>query len=99
MQQKETNFKKIFLKYMQQKYGPLIWLKKFQEVGRRGIPDCIGCVNGKFFAVELKTDEGRLDPLQSVTLNEIRESGGKVWILRPANFNNFKKEFEDFISI
>ena len=56
---------------------PIWWVKNHGEsMVRRGIPDIIACVNGKFAAFELKSDTGKLTPLQNFTLKSIREVGG-----------------------
>jgi hypothetical protein len=55
---------------------------KTQEVGRRGVPDVLICLNGRFVALELKTDKTLKVPknlddytLQDLTLKYIRERG------------------------
>jgi VRR-NUC domain len=46
--------------------------------GAVGIPDLVGCREGRMFAVEVKAPgkEGRLTPLQRLTLDAIAASGG-----------------------
>lgn len=49
---------------------------------RRGIPDIIGCVNGRFVALELKLKKAKEDPsresLQRHELKKIKEAGAPV---------------------
>lgn len=45
----------------------------FQEVG---IPDLLCCIRGRFVAVEVKTPEGKLSPLQERNLDRIANAGG-----------------------
>jgi hypothetical protein len=59
---------------------------KTQERGRRGVPDIIGCLNGRFFALELKTDEGELDELQLNRLKKIRSADGFAIVTAPATW-------------
>lgn len=57
---------------------------------RSGIPDLLCCVNGKFTAVELKTDTGRVSELQKYNIDRIIKSGGTALVLRPSDFESFK---------
>ena len=72
------------------------WYVKFFANGytRRGIPDILACVNGIFVAIEVKTDTGKISPLQSREINAIRECGGMAFILRPEHFDTFKTIIE-----
>ena len=64
------------------------WFVKIQMVARRGIPDLILCINGRFFAIELKLDTTDLYPLQELTLNEIARSNGFSFVANPKNWAN-----------
>ena len=44
--------------------------------GTAGIPDIIACVEGRFYAFEVKQPGGRLSRLQEVTLKKIEAAGG-----------------------
>lgn len=59
---------------------------KVQQVSKSGTPDILMCLNGLFVAIELKTDKGRLSPLQEYNLNKIAESGGIALVMAPKNF-------------
>lgn len=54
------------------------WHKTHGGPFQRGLPDIIGCVKGRFIAVELKAPgrEGRVTKLQMHILNQIHNSGG-----------------------
>lgn len=41
-----------------------------------GIPDLIGCYDGKFFAIELKVKKNKPTPLQAQRLLMIENAGG-----------------------
>lgn len=44
--------------------------------GTAGIPDIIACMDGRFYAFEVKQPGGRLSRLQDVTLKKIEAAGG-----------------------
>ena len=54
-------------------YWVKIWGGPFQVAGT---PDLLGCVDGCFFAFEVKTKTGRPSQLQLHTLDLIRQQGG-----------------------
>lgn len=66
------------------------WFFKTHEIARRGIPDIILSVRGRFVALELKVDSG-LDELQIYTLKKIEESGGLQWVVTPINWKHILK--------
>ena len=47
-----------------------------------GDPDLIACVRGRFLAIEGKTYEGTLRPLQEMRKEQIEKSGGTYLIAR-----------------
>jgi len=51
--------------------------------GVSGIPDFVGCCNGKFFAVECKAYGGKLTLAQEVNLRKIVACGGKTMTVYP----------------
>lgn len=67
-----------------------VWFYKTSEIARRGIPDIIGCIRGKFFALEIKTELGKLDLLQDHTLILIKASGGFGAVVRPSNWSGVR---------
>lgn len=72
---------------------PNTWAEKIQQVSIRATPDILMCVSGVFVAIELKTDEGVLDPLQKYKLEKIAVSGGIAMIITPSNW----EESYDFL--
>ena len=44
--------------------------------GTAGIPDVICCLDGRFFAFEVKTPDGRVTKLQERTIHKIKVAGG-----------------------
>ena len=66
---------------------PNLFCYKAQATSRRGIPDIVGCVNGLFFALELKRKGGKVAPIQRYTLDEIIRAGGFAMVVDETNWN------------
>lgn len=81
--QNETKFK-ISLRKKLDQIPYSVWFK-IQQRSIRGVPDFLGCVNGVFIALELKTDKGKLDKLQQHYLMEIAAAGGYARMVAPKN--------------
>lgn len=43
--------------------------------------DCVGCVEGQFFAVETKTKGKRLTPRQVLTMKHMQDGGATVFVI------------------
>jgi len=41
-----------------------------------GVPDILGCLKGRFFALEVKQPKAQLKKIQAYHLEKIREAGG-----------------------
>ena len=50
--------------------------------GRGGVPDIIVCADGRFVALEVKNEAGRVSKLQEFEAAAIRKSGGAVEVVR-----------------
>ena len=50
---------------------------------RKGTPDIIACINGLFYAFEIKlpTALDTVTPIQKVTIEKIKKAGGKAYII------------------
>ena len=55
-----------------------------------GIPDIIGCVQGRFIAIEVKIDGNKPTPLQVYYIGKIQECGG---FSETVTYNNKKKTY------
>lgn len=67
------------VKKLLDKYGNSVWY--FMPVqtgvgGKKGIPDFVLCVGGKFVTIETKAKGNQPTALQAFTMNEIRDAGG-----------------------
>jgi len=76
----ETKLTREILVTLRKKGG--WWCKIHGGPSQRGIPDILGCYNGKFFAFEVKTAKGKLTELQVHNLNRIHRAGGAAKVIR-----------------
>ena len=53
--------------------------------GTGGVPDSVGCYQGKFFGIECKAGRNKATPLQLKNLQEISDAGGLSWIVNEDN--------------
>ena len=48
--------------------------------GKSGVPDIVGCLNGKFFSIEVKREGKEPTPIQGRRMSEIWRAGGiAIW--------------------
>lgn len=76
---------------------PKSWWEKISQRTVHGTPDILGCVNGKFVALELKADSGRADPLQLLKIEKINKAEGYGVVVYPHNFAEVVKKLWSFI--
>ena len=62
-----------------------VWGSMFQAAG---VPDILGCCNGRFIALELKADNGIASKLQLWTIEQIKKSGGYARTVYPCDYDN-----------
>lgn len=75
---------------------PKSWWFKTQMLSLLGIPDIIGCVNGRFVAIELKKSaKDKPSALQQYVLKTIRKAGGYAKSASPENWKKIKREIEN----
>lgn len=77
--------------------GPVVHNINGQQIRKKspikGFPDLAGVFpNGKFFAIELKTDKGRLSPEQHDWITKLNLSGAMAIVLRT------KDEIREFVA-
>lgn len=61
----------------------------------RGLPDRMGCKNGRLVAIELKIDGEKPDPLQAWTLAKLKRAGAYTAVATPANWHIILQEIQD----
>lgn len=64
---------------------------------KSGVPDLLCCVNGKFIAIEVKAENGKVSDLQTYNIERIKEAGGVAVVAKPSDFNDLKKLIEDLL--
>lgn len=55
-----------------------------------GVPDLLCCINGKFVAIEVKSDSGKPSALQLANVSDIQGAGGVAMVLYPKDWDKFK---------
>lgn len=81
----ETEFQNKVIKTL--RAIPDSWWEKITQLSTRGTPDILGCLNGRFIALELKrNDLQKPEPLQLHKLNAIKKSGGLSFCVTPENW-------------
>ena len=53
--------------------------------GASGVPDIIGCINGRFFGIECKAGRGTTTALQEKNIQQIRSTGGEALVINEQN--------------
>ncbi len=87
------------IRYLWHAHGAFVWRNNTgvlkDEHGRKvrfgfnGSADVIGAApDGRFLAVECKTEVGRLSEAQERFLQRVRERGGIALVVRPADYND-----------
>lgn len=90
----EKNFENKVKKYLSD-HG--YWYIKYwagAQFTKEGIPDILACIDGKFFAIEIKAANGKPTIIQLVNLRKIRQAGGIGILLYPKDFEQFKAYIE-----
>ena len=74
------------------------WIKT-QMVSLSGVPDILGCVNGRFVALELKAswrEARKKHYLQKHVIKRIRQTGGYAEFIYPENEELIIEEIKEF---
>jgi len=58
------------------------YVRKISIANRNGTPDILGCLNGKFFGIEVKGEGNRVTQLQDYNLKKIEAAGGSAIVAR-----------------
>ena len=70
------------LRYLKTVPKCFAWKEHGGIYGTAGIPDIIACIDGKFYAFEVKTPVGKAIKLQEVTIRKILACGGTASVVR-----------------
>jgi len=82
---KENDIVKAILKYLKTVPHCFAWKEHGGMYGTAGIPDIIACIDGGFYAFEVKTDTGKTTALQDATIRKILSAGGTSMVVRSAD--------------
>ena len=92
----ETNLKNQVIDFLRQNY-PSAWFYKSADRFTSGIPDLILCIEGKFYAIELKVGGNNPTPIQEFVIRKIQGAGGRVVVCRSLNeVKQFLKQGGEF---
>lgn len=70
------------MKYLKSVPNCFAWKEHGGMYGTAGIPDIIACINGVFYAFEVKNDKGKTTALQQATIRKINNCGGHAFVVR-----------------
>jgi Holliday junction resolvase len=93
--QRETLFKERALHELRS--WPKTWVCKIQQVSKRGTPDILASIGGRFVALELKTDKGRISALQKYNLEKIEDTGAMAFVVSPKNYDSVLKTLRSLL--
>jgi len=58
--------------------------------GRSGVPDIVGCYQGKFFGIECKAGNNTPTPLQQINLDDIEKQDGIALVINEKNMHSVR---------
>lgn len=88
---KERVIVRRILEYLKTLPDCFAWKEHGGMYGTAGIPDIICCIDGRFFAFEVKNENGKATKLQEATIRKIKVAGGTAAVVRSV------EEVEDVI--
>jgi len=62
--------------------------------GRSGVPDIVGCYQGRFFGIECKAGKNTTTALQKLELEKIEKSAGIAMVVNEDNVTEIKEVFQ-----
>jgi len=78
----EKEIVSAILRYLKTVPRCFAWKEHGGMYGTAGIPDIIACIDGRFYAFEVKTPEGKTTKLQDATIRKILACGGTATVVR-----------------
>lgn len=75
----EKDIVAAILRHLKQRPRCFAWKTHGGMYGTAGIPDIIACIDGRFYAFEVKQPGGRLTRLQEATLDQLQAAGGAAF--------------------
>lgn len=65
---------------------------------KAGLPDLVCCIKGKFLAIEVKADNGKVSPLQLHEIDLIQKAGGIAFVAYPQDFDTINEFLDALIA-
>lgn len=59
--------------------------------GRSGVPDIVGCYEGRFFAIECKAGNNTATELQKREISAINRADGIAWVVNEDNIDSVSR--------
>lgn len=79
----EGKIKAAIKKYLAAQYpNSVIYFPIASKFSTSGASDIICCINGKFVAIEVKTETGKVTELQRLFIKRVIDAGGKAFVAR-----------------
>lgn len=75
----ESKIQKEILDYL---HSQGAWTVKTIQCNKAGVCDILACMDGRFIALEVKTEIGKASALQERTIKQINHAGGIAAIVR-----------------
>ena len=72
------------------KVGAYYFYPMTHGYGKSGVPDIIGCHEGKFFGIECKAGKNKPTPLQEKNLSDIKENQGIAIVINEENIEDVR---------
>lgn len=76
-------------------YGVYYFMPIGGMYSKVGVPDFIGCLNGRFVGIEAKAGKGTTTALQDRELRLIKEAGGVSLVVNENNIAELKQVLEE----
>jgi len=81
----KTKIKKVL-----DKLGAYYTMPATGGYGSSGVPDFVGCIEGRFFGIEAKAGNNQPTALQLSHLKRIAEAGGMALVVNDGNVDNLE---------
>ena len=85
----EGKVKRVVVKQLKE-LGAYYFFPMTGGYGKSGVPDIIGCYEGKFFGIECKAGKNTPTALQEKNLRDIKEAKGASWVVNEDNMDQVK---------
>ena len=78
----EKEIVSAILRYLKTVPRCFAWKEHGGMYGTAGVPDIIACIDGRFYAFEVKTPVGKTTKLQEAAIRKILACGGTAAVVR-----------------